>query len=80
MNIDLLNISLLLNIFLTSLIFFQTFEKLSFIKKRKLSKAKLRLNNHIAERKKLIKEIRNNHKTVSKKKTMYGFPWWPWFK
>ncbi|MBJ9902043.1 hypothetical protein [Acinetobacter bereziniae] len=80
MNIDLLYFSILLNIFLTSVIIFTTFEKISFIKKRKFSKAKLRLNKHINERKKLIKEIRNNFKSVNKKKTIYGYPWWPWFK
>ncbi|WP_335956589.1 hypothetical protein [Acinetobacter bereziniae] len=80
MNIDLLYFSILLNIFLTSLFIFTNFEKISFIKKRRFSKAKLRLNKHINERKKLIKEIRNNLKTVSKKKTIYGYPWWPWFK
>lgn len=58
----------------------QAFKKIPFIKKRKFSKAKLRLNKHINERKKLIKEIRNNFKSVNKKKTIYGYPWWPWFK
>ena len=80
MDLDLLYISLLLNIFLISLILMQTIGKLPFIKKRKLSKAKVRLNNHIAERKKLIMEIRKKSKPITNQKIIYGFPWWPWFK
>lgn len=55
-------------------------DKFPVIKKHKLSKAKARLNNHIAERKKLMREIRQNSKPLNKKKTIYGFPWWTWFK
>lgn len=58
----------------------QTIGKLPFIKKRKLSKAKVRLNNHIAERKRLIGEIRKKSKLQTNQKIVYGFPWWPWFR
>lgn len=80
MDIDLLYISLLMNVFTIICVLMRSIDKLPFIKKRKLSKAKVRLNNHIAERKKLMREIRQNSKPLHTKRTIYMFPWWPWFK
>ncbi len=54
-------------------------------KKSKLSRARMRVNKHILERQKFIREYRTHIKdreaTSGKfKKIIYGYPWWPWFK
>lgn len=49
-------------------------------KKKVLKKGRLRLQKHIDERKAWIKIIRERHNYDEKSKTVYGYPWWPWFK
>lgn len=64
--------------FLSSYLVIAHFKKPN--KKKTLKRGRIRLQKHIAERKKLIKEIRSHKQPKPKARIIYGYPWWPWLR